>query len=191
MMESGLGTDRSRLIGKFTVSCVQFMLIAGLIWLLLIYDISMCTMEVLERKIDTALRKWLGVPQSLSNVALYCKKAKLIVYGKAHLSVMPSEYNNATFRKPYWGSKREGNVKKQCCQLCSVDVEVRGHGAYPDLRARIWQNFSLVVAMGRGLANSLTWDDILKMAPSGWVSQWARRIVSYHQEPIWRHVKGK
>lgn len=54
--------------------------------------------EAIEKKISTAVRKWQSVPKSLSNVALYFKKVKLMlpfksvteVYKvvKAHLAMM-------------------------------------------------------------------------------------------------------
>lgn len=62
------------------------------------YDVSTCTVEVIERKISTAMRKWLGVPLCLSVVALNYKKAALVLpfksvtenykAGKARLAMM-------------------------------------------------------------------------------------------------------
>src|SRR3984885_8136520 len=68
--------DRSRLVGKFKLWCLQFMLIPKLLWPFLIYDISTCYVEAIEAKINKFTRKWLGVPPGLSDVALYCISAK-------------------------------------------------------------------------------------------------------------------
>lgn len=46
---------------------------------MLLYDINTSVVEALVRKINVAMRKWLGVPPGMFNVALYCKKAKLVV----------------------------------------------------------------------------------------------------------------
>lgn len=60
-----------------------------------------CTVEAIERKISTAMRKSLGAPLSVSDVALYCKKEKLVFpfktvteeykAGKVHFSMMLHE----------------------------------------------------------------------------------------------------
>lgn len=85
------------------------MLIPRLLWPLLIYDVTMCTVEAIERKISTAMRKWLGVPPSLTDVALYCKKAKLVLpfksvaeeykAGKARLAMMLQDSVDPTVQK--------------------------------------------------------------------------------------------
>ena len=37
----------------------------------MIYDITMTTIIAIEKKINSYLRRWLGLPQSLSSIALY------------------------------------------------------------------------------------------------------------------------
>ncbi|GFO32237.1 reverse transcriptase [Plakobranchus ocellatus] len=54
---------------------LQFKLIPKLLWPL--YDICSTTAEAIEAKINKYTRKWLGVPPGLSDVAMYCRKAKL------------------------------------------------------------------------------------------------------------------
>lgn len=56
-----LAIDKSRLIGKFKVWCMQLMLIPRLLLPLLIYDVSTSMVEAIEKKISTAIRKRLGV----------------------------------------------------------------------------------------------------------------------------------
>ena len=48
-----------------------------LLWPLLVYEIATTTVEAMESKINKFTRKWLGVPPGLSDVALYCRQAKL------------------------------------------------------------------------------------------------------------------
>ncbi|CAG5130209.1 unnamed protein product, partial [Candidula unifasciata] len=74
-----LAIERCRLIGKFKVWCLQFMLIPKLLWPLLVYEVTMTAVEAMEKKINTALRKWIGAPPCLTDVALYCKQAKLVL----------------------------------------------------------------------------------------------------------------
>ena len=77
-LEEGLQTIEScGLPGKYKIWCLQFMLIPKLLWPLLIYDICTSTVETMEAKINKYTRKWLGVPPGLTDVALYCRQAKL------------------------------------------------------------------------------------------------------------------
>lgn len=69
--------DSCGLPGKYKIWCLQFMLIPKLLWPLLIYDICSSTVENMEAKINKHSRKWLGVPPCLTDVALYCRQAKL------------------------------------------------------------------------------------------------------------------
>ncbi|GFO09141.1 reverse transcriptase [Plakobranchus ocellatus] len=68
---------------------------------LLVYDICSSTVEAIEAKINKYTRKWPGVPLGLSDVAMYCRKAKLKLpmksileeykCGKARLLTMSEE----------------------------------------------------------------------------------------------------
>ncbi|GFN84901.1 reverse transcriptase [Plakobranchus ocellatus] len=75
--ESLLAIKKCVLQGTFKIWCLQFMLIPKLLWPLLVYDICSSTVEAIEAKINKYTRKWLGVPPGLSDVAMYCRKAKL------------------------------------------------------------------------------------------------------------------
>lgn len=69
MTESGLrAIEKSTLIGKFKVWCLQFMLIPRLLWPHLSYDVTACKVEEIERKISTAMKKWLGAQRGLTDV---------------------------------------------------------------------------------------------------------------------------
>ncbi|GFN82313.1 reverse transcriptase [Plakobranchus ocellatus] len=75
--ESLLAINKCGLQGKFNVWYLQFMLIPKLLWPLLVYDICSTSVEAIEAKINKYTRKWLGVPPGFSDVAMYCRKAKL------------------------------------------------------------------------------------------------------------------
>ena len=72
-----LAINRCGLQGKLKVWCLQFMLIPKLLWPLLVYEICSTTAEAIEAKINKFTRRWLGVPPGLTDVAMYCRKAKL------------------------------------------------------------------------------------------------------------------
>ena len=110
MAQNGLNIiDKSRLLGKFKIWCLQFMLIPKLMWPLLIYEVSTSTVEAVERKINKSIRKWLGVPPGLTDVALYCKKSKLQLpfksvveeykVGKTRLAMMLQESTDPVVRE--------------------------------------------------------------------------------------------
>ncbi|KAK0135474.1 hypothetical protein N1851_028685 [Merluccius polli] len=48
-----------------------------LLWPLLVYRVSVSTVEGLERKINTYLRRWLGIPRSFCSIGLYSTDSKL------------------------------------------------------------------------------------------------------------------
>ncbi|RUS90920.1 hypothetical protein EGW08_001317 [Elysia chlorotica] len=75
--EGLLAINRCGLHGKYKVWCLQFMLIPKLLWPLLVYEICSTTVEAIEAKINKFTRRWLGVPPGLTDVAMYCRTAKL------------------------------------------------------------------------------------------------------------------
>ena len=95
MAEEGLETiNQCGLPGKYKVWCLQFMLIPKLLWPLMIYDICISTVEAMEAKINKFTRKWLGVPPCLTDIALYCRQAKL----KLPLKSILEEYKAGKMR---------------------------------------------------------------------------------------------
>ncbi|XP_062387675.1 uncharacterized protein LOC134076569 [Sardina pilchardus] len=79
---SELGTwlsavDKSGLPGKFKAWIYQHGILPRLLWPLLVYEVPLTTVEVFERRISQHLRRWLGLPRSLSSIALYGCKNKL------------------------------------------------------------------------------------------------------------------
>lgn len=63
--------DRSFLPGKFKVCCYLFTLYQCLIWPLKLCDINLTTAEKMDSKANSYIRKWLGLPRCLSNMALF------------------------------------------------------------------------------------------------------------------------
>ena len=77
LQEGLLKIDRCPLQGKYKVWCHHHVFIQMLLWPLLVYEISTSAVEKTEAKINKYTRKWLGLPPGLSNVAMYCRQAKL------------------------------------------------------------------------------------------------------------------
>ncbi|GFO45619.1 reverse transcriptase [Plakobranchus ocellatus] len=133
--ENLLAINKCGLQGKFKIWCLQFMLIPKLLWPLLVYDICSSTVEAIEAKINKYTRKWLGVPPGLSDVAMYCRKAKLKLpmksileeykCGKARLLTMLEESDDPvvktvqpslkTGRK--WKVTEAVNEAKECLKM--------------------------------------------------------------------------
>ncbi|KAK0136624.1 hypothetical protein N1851_027197 [Merluccius polli] len=57
--------EKSSLPGKYKTWGYQHGVLPKLLWLLLIYKVPISTVEGLERKMNTYLRRWLGVPRRL------------------------------------------------------------------------------------------------------------------------------
>ena len=64
-------------MNKDKIWCIYFGLIPKLAWPLQIYEVSLTKVETMERLISKLKKKWLGVPNSLTNVVLYSSSIKL------------------------------------------------------------------------------------------------------------------
>ncbi|XP_030004234.1 uncharacterized protein LOC115429122 [Sphaeramia orbicularis] len=69
--------DKSGLPGKFKAWVYQHGILPRILWPLLVYAVPISTVETLERKVSSHLRRWLGLPKSLSSIALYGNNNKL------------------------------------------------------------------------------------------------------------------
>ena len=72
-----LSMDKCELIAKDKLWCVYFGWIQRLAWPMQIHAVSLSWIEKMERLISKFLKKWLEVPKSLTNVALYSSSTKL------------------------------------------------------------------------------------------------------------------
>ncbi|KAI7802934.1 polyprotein, partial [Triplophysa rosa] len=63
--------DKSGLPGKFKAWIYQHGVLPRILWPLLVYEFPITTVEGFERKISRYLHRWLGLPRSLSSIALY------------------------------------------------------------------------------------------------------------------------
>lgn len=59
------------------VYCPEYSATYSCYLLLLVYEVPISTVETLERKVSSCLRRWLGLPRSLSNITLYGNTTKL------------------------------------------------------------------------------------------------------------------
>ena len=62
--------DKSGLPGKFKAWLYQHTILPQILWPLMLYEVAITTVEGMERKISGYLRRWLGLPKSLSSLAL-------------------------------------------------------------------------------------------------------------------------
>ena len=103
------GIDKSGLPGKFKAWLFQYGLLPRLAWPLMLYEVSLTTVESIERSVNKHLRRWLGVPPCFSSVGLYSKTAKLQLpltsvveefkTGKARLVMTLKDSNDSHVRK--------------------------------------------------------------------------------------------
>ena len=77
-MTDGLNAiARAPLQGRFKVWLLQFVLLPRLLWPLTTYEMGLPSVEEMERKINQHTRKWLGLPSSISSIALYSRSTRL------------------------------------------------------------------------------------------------------------------
>ncbi len=69
--------DNATCSGPQKAWCYHFVVMPKVLWPLTVYEVPMTKVQELERKVSTFVRKWLGLPKSLSDVALYARCAKL------------------------------------------------------------------------------------------------------------------
>ena len=86
--------DHCPLTGKFKIWCFQHIFIPILFWLLLVYKITSSTVESMKVKMNEYTQKWLGLPADMSDVALYCRQAKL----KLQFKSIVEEYKSGKIR---------------------------------------------------------------------------------------------
>lgn len=65
-----LSIDKTDLTSRFKACVFHHSLLHGLLWRRQLYEILLTTMEALERKLTTRLRRWHGLPKILSSNAL-------------------------------------------------------------------------------------------------------------------------
>ncbi|GFR81669.1 reverse transcriptase [Elysia marginata] len=178
--EGLLAINKCGIQGKLKVWCLQFMLIPKLLWPLLVYDICCSTVESIEAKINKYTRIWLGVPPGLSDVAMYCRKAKLKLpmksileeykCGKVRLVTMLEESDDPVVKtvQPSIKTGRKWKVAeaideaKECLRLKEVRQreDVRGiQKAVQQPQQGQWTNWDSAIQ------RSLTWKDIWQITP--------------------------
>ncbi|XP_058608845.1 uncharacterized protein LOC131525365 [Onychostoma macrolepis] len=70
-------TDVSGLSGKFKAWLYQHSLLPRLMWLMTVYEVPLTAVEGVELKINSHLRRWLGIPPGFTSVGLYIRSGQL------------------------------------------------------------------------------------------------------------------
>ena len=148
--------DKSGLPGKFKAWLYQHAILPRILWPLMLYEVAITTVEGMERKISGYLRRWLGLPKSLSSAALYgtsnaiqlpfrglkeefvvTRTREAIMYRDSRdLKVAGAGIEIRTGRK--WSAVRELKVAEERLQqkamVGTVASGTRGLGYYPSPR---------------------------------------------------------
>ncbi|KAE8284702.1 hypothetical protein D5F01_LYC16135 [Larimichthys crocea] len=66
-----LAIDNTQLPGKLKSRCFQFGLLPRVWWPLAVYEVPISTVERLERRVSTHVKKWLGLLRCLTTTGLY------------------------------------------------------------------------------------------------------------------------
>ena len=116
-MASGLNAiARAPLQCRFKVWLLQFVLLPRLLWPLTIYEMGLPSVEEMERKINQYTRKWLGLPPSISSIALYTRSARL----RLPLRSIVEEYKISKIRTQWsLNNSKDNRVREVMPQLRS------------------------------------------------------------------------
>jgi hypothetical protein len=71
--------DSCGLPGKLKLWCLQFGLMPRIMWPLTVYEVAISHVEAMERKMNRFVKKWLGVPGSMTNIAIHSSRTKLVL----------------------------------------------------------------------------------------------------------------
>ena len=71
--------DQTKLPGKYMykIWCLQFALNPRLAWPLTVYEVALSRVEMLERRCNIYIRKWLRLPRTINSSAPYRQKGAL------------------------------------------------------------------------------------------------------------------
>ncbi|KAK7901244.1 hypothetical protein WMY93_018013 [Mugilogobius chulae] len=69
--------DKTGLPGRFKAWIYQHGILPRILWPLLLYEFPISIITTMERTVSRFLRRWLGLPKSISNIALYGNTCKL------------------------------------------------------------------------------------------------------------------
>ena len=86
--------DKCLLPGRYKCWILQHMLLRILMWPLTIYNIPVTKIELMQRKMTVALKRWLKIPKSFSSDCLYSRTSKL----RLPFTSLTEEYKTAKAR---------------------------------------------------------------------------------------------
>lgn len=131
--------------GKFKAWIYQHSILPRILWPLLVYEVPISTVEILERKISSHLRKWLGLPKSLRSIALYGHRNKL----QLPLKSLEEEFKVMRAREVLqYRDSRDPKVAKDGIEV-RTGREWKAEGAVQQAEARLHHN-RLVGVVTRG-----------------------------------------
>nr|XP_055068382.1 uncharacterized protein LOC129450032 [Misgurnus anguillicaudatus] len=146
--------DKSGLPGKFKAWIYQHGILPRILWPLMIYEVPISTIEGFERRVSRFLWKWLGLPQSLSSIALYGQNNKL----KLPISSLYEEFKAGRAREVLKYRESQDPKVSQAGIEVRIGRRWRAAGAVDVAESQL-QHRALVgvVAYGRaGLGSSTT-----------------------------------
>ena len=69
--------ERCKVPGRYKAWILQHMLLPKLMWPLTIYNVPLTKVNEIQKQLTGKLKKWLGLPRSLSEACLYARTSKL------------------------------------------------------------------------------------------------------------------
>ncbi len=113
-------TEGSGLPGKFKAWLFQHGLLPRLMWLLIIYEVPMTSVEGVERRVNENLCRWLRIPPSFTSVGLKIRSGQLQLL----LSSVVKEFKVAS--EGLWWCTEIPVMKRSEMQASSQDQDASG-----------------------------------------------------------------
>ncbi|XP_056314571.1 uncharacterized protein LOC130229674 [Danio aesculapii] len=150
--------EKSGLPGKYKAWGYQHGVLPRLLWPLLVYEVPVSTVEGLERKMNTYLRRWLGVPRSFCSIGLYSTGSKL----QLPLTSVLEEYKVTKTRQAIMLRDSQDEKVRQADLVVGAGRKWSANKAVRDAEERL-QHADIVgtVAQGRlglGCFTSASWN---------------------------------
>ena len=118
--------ERDKLPGRYKAWILQHILLPRVMWPLTIYSIPATKVERVQQLFTAALKKWLGIPKSMSTDVLYSRSAKL----QLPFSAVAEEVKAAkartlvTYQQSRDDCVRKANIKVDMGRKWNFDKEV-------------------------------------------------------------------
>ncbi|KAJ7995782.1 hypothetical protein DPEC_G00248160 [Dallia pectoralis] len=191
--------ERSGLPGKYKVCGYQHGILPRLLWPLLVYEVPLTTVETLERRINSFLRRWLFVPKSFCSIGLYSSGSKL----QLPITSVVEEFKTAKVRLAMMLRDSNDQAVRQANIVVKTGRKWKASGALREAKERLRHGDIMgTVTQGRlglGVITRASWKEARAKERKGMVQKEIKaveeesrqaRAVAMKQQGSWTRWEG-